>query len=126
MTKLAIALLWTMVVYAQSEPNGAGLERGTLPDRWATGGPDCASLPRWQVHEYNDDFYILRESGCIHYEKPFLFLFFGEQKALLLDTGAGAPETARAVRDSIGRHSSKHATVGFVVAHTHGHGDHTA
>ena len=126
MTKLASLVLCCVVVSAQSEPNGAGLERGILPDRWATGGPDCASLPRWQVHEYSDDFYILRESGCIHYEKPFLFLLFGAQKALLLDTGAGAAETARAVRDSIGRHSSKHATTGLVVAHTHGHGDHTA
>ena len=126
MTRLASALLWATVVYAQSEPNGAGLERATLPRHWSTGGPDCATLPRWQVHEYNDDFYILRESGCIHYEKPFLFLFFGAEKALLIDTGAGAPETAREVRDLVARRSSTRATAGLVVVHSHGHGDHTA
>jgi hypothetical protein len=59
-----------------SEPNGAGLEPGL------------------QVHEYNDNFYILRESGCINYEMPFLYLIFGDRKALLEDTGAGQLRTA--------------------------------
>jgi len=34
-------------------------------------------VPDWQVHEYNADFYIIRESGCTHYEKPFIYLIFG-------------------------------------------------
>ena len=53
------------------------------------GGPD------WQVHEYNPNFFILRQSGCIHYEKPFLYLFFGRDSALLEDTGAGKATTAQ-------------------------------
>jgi hydroxyacylglutathione hydrolase len=72
-----------------SEPDGAGLEPGLLPASWLSGGPNCVSVPDWQVHEYNDNFYILRESGCINYEKPFLYLIFGDKKALLEDTGAG-------------------------------------
>src|SRR5215469_17046905 len=71
------------------EPNGAGLERGSLPSQWITGGPDCSKIPQWQVHTYNPDLYILRESGCTNYEKPFLYLFFGLEHALLQDTGAG-------------------------------------
>ena len=47
-------------------------------------------MPAFQVHEYNPNFFILRQSGCIHYEKPFLYLIFGRDKALLEDTGAGA------------------------------------
>src|SRR5439155_19266173 len=58
------------------EPDGAGLERGRLPTQWITGGPDCTTLPEWQGHAYNPDLYILRESGCTNYEKPFLYLFF--------------------------------------------------
>ena len=65
----------------------AVLQPGTLAEPWLTGGPNCLTVPDWQVHEYNEDFYILRESGCINAEKPFLYLMFGENKALLEDTG---------------------------------------
>jgi len=106
---------------AQSEPNGDGLDRGSLPDRWASGGPNCDTLPKWQVHQYNENFYILRESGCTNYEKPFLFLFFGSERALLLDTGAGDADTAEPVKALLAR---KHRPL--IVAHTHGHGDHIA
>lgn len=52
--------------------DGLGLEPGLLPGPWQTGGPNCVSVPDWQVHAYTKDFYILRESGCIHFEKPLL------------------------------------------------------
>src|SRR5215831_242992 len=39
------------------------LETGTLPASWRTGGPDCASMPPWEIHEYNPNFFIVRESG---------------------------------------------------------------
>src|ERR1700734_3682543 len=70
------------------------IETGTLPKNRITGGPNCLEVPDWQVHEYNPTFYILRESGCINYEKPFLYLIFGDKKALLEDTGAGQVQTA--------------------------------
>jgi hypothetical protein len=46
-----------------------------------------------QIQAYNDDFDILRESGCSNYEKPFVFLFFGSERAILFDTGAGQSRT---------------------------------
>jgi hydroxyacylglutathione hydrolase len=107
---------------------GTSLEAGKLPEFWLTGGPNCVSVPDWQVHEYNDDFYILRESGCIHFEKPFLYLIFGEQKALLEDTGAGEVQTAPFVMSLLEKWAKKknHAPVSLIVIHSHGHGDHTA
>jgi len=106
----------------------AGLEPGALPAAWLTGGPNCVSAPDWQVHEYNDDFYILRESGCTHYEKPFLYLIFGERKALLEDTGAGEVQTAPLVMSLLQKWAQKknRAAPSFIVIHSHGHGDHTA
>ena len=102
--------------------SAAALDRGSLPEHWATGGPDCSALPPWEVHEYNPEFIILRESGCVHYEKPFLFLFVGSDRAMLVDTGAGNPGTAAKVQELMRRFVGKP----LVVAHTHGHGDHTA
>src|SRR5882757_9030162 len=69
-------------------------ETGSLPATWITGGPNCLEVPDWQIHEYNANLYILRESGCTNYEKPFLYLFFGSERALLIDTGAGASNAA--------------------------------
>src|SRR5262252_4953085 len=80
------------------QPDGGGVARGVLPDRWQVSGPDCPPEPRFQVHEYNADLVILRESGCSNYEKPFLFLIFGKARALLLDTGAGRTDVAQVVQ----------------------------
>lgn len=102
---------------------GQQLEPGNLPSAWRSGGPDCVALPDWQVHEYNPDFYILRQSGCIHFEKPFLYLFFGKQRALLVDTGAGESSAADAVKKLM---AQKKREMPLVVTHSHGHDDHTA
>jgi glyoxylase-like metal-dependent hydrolase (beta-lactamase superfamily II) len=115
-----------------------GLQPGVLPTGWRTGGPNCLAIPDWQIKEYNEDFYILRQSGCINPEKPFLFLIIGEQKALLEDTGVGTlmPDgtrgtvipTASVVMDLLAKWAAKkkHAPVSLVVIHSHGHNDHTA
>lgn len=59
--------------------------------RWIHGAPDCAmnSEPLLQVHGYNSDTFIFRQNKCFNYEGNFLYLLFGESRALLLDTGAG-------------------------------------
>lgn len=44
--------------------------------------------PLWQVHAYNDNTFILRQSGTTDYEKPFLYLLFGNERAYLFDTGS--------------------------------------
>lgn len=95
------------------------LQAGVLPEKWMTGGPDCAQTPAWQVHPYNADLLILRQSGCVHYEKPFLYLLFGRERAMLLDTGAGRPGTAAMVE-------KLRRGLPLVVVHSHGHGDHVA
>lgn len=110
-------------------PASAFVEPGVLPKSWMTGGPKCMEMPAWQVHEYNPNFFIIRESGCIHFEKPFLYLIFGRDKALLEDTGAGKVDTAPMIMDLIAKWSkrnSKTEPVPLIVVHSHSHSDHTA
>jgi hydroxyacylglutathione hydrolase len=95
------------------------VEPGVLPAKWITGGPNCAEVPKWQVHPYNPTLTILRQSGCAHYEKPFLYLIVGAERALLVDTGAGASDAAAVVMKLTGGKP-------LTVAHSHAHGDHTA
>ena len=109
------------------QPNGGDLERGVLPAHWTTGGPKCMEIPEWQVHEYNADLYILRQSGCTDTEMPFLYLFFGKDRALLWDTGSRkgnlVPALQHVVHDWLERnHRDK---ISLIVTHSHSHGDHT-
>jgi hydroxyacylglutathione hydrolase len=111
-----------------SQTGGASVRGGELPQKWITGGPKCAEVPDWQIQEYNEDLYILRESGCTDYEKPFLYLFFGKERALLEDTGSGHPETARVVMGVISKWllHNRRESIPLVVTHSHSHGDHIA
>jgi len=101
-------------VHAQApQPNGGGVRRGTLPRTWQVSEPRCGHNPQFQVQEYNQDLHVFRESGCVNYEKPFLSLLFGKEKALLLDTGAGKSDIARVVNSQINewlRRSNREST----------------
>jgi hydroxyacylglutathione hydrolase len=113
------------------QPDGAGMEPGVLPKTWITGGPRCMEVPDWQVHEYNPDFYIIRESGCTDAEKPFLYLFFGKDRAMLVDTGAGENDIGRFYQTVLHKwllRNKRDASAPFplLVTHSHGHGDHIA
>ena len=138
-TAIILSLLFVSSTLAQTpapapppippQPLSAFVEPGVLPKAWRTSGPKCMEMPDWQVHEYNPNFFILRESGCIHYEKPFLYLIFGKDKALLEDTGAGQVNTAAVVNDLIAKwakRNNKTEPVPLIVLHSHSHGDHTA
>lgn len=109
------------------EPDGGDVERGVLPDKWNTGGPKCMEIPEWQVHEYNPDLYILRQSGCTDAEMPFLFLFFGKDRGLLWDTGSRngnlAPTFQRVVHNWLER--NHRTSISVIVTHSHSHDDHT-
>ncbi len=114
-------------LHAQApQPDGGGVRPGSLPAAWKVSGPQCPPKPEFQVHEYNPDLYILRESGCSNYEKPFLYLLFGKDKVLMLDTGAGKTDVADVVKSVIDRWlaRNKRESIPLIVAHTHGHRDH--
>ncbi len=114
--------------FAQVPQPVPAIERGTLPNDWAVGESGCVGAMEVRVQDYNENFVILRQSGCTNFEKPFLYLIFGEQKALLVDTGAPGANVGNAVKEVMHRWSTRHEgrTLPLVVVHSHGHGDHTA
>ncbi|MGA7110305.1 MAG: MBL fold metallo-hydrolase [Terracidiphilus sp.] len=116
-------------VHAQfPQPDGGDVEPGVLPLSWTSGGPKCMEIPKWQVHEYNKGFYILRQSGCTDYEKPFVYLIFGKERALLLDTGSRdgdlVPTLKWTVHNWLERNSRE--SIPLIVTHSHAHSDHVA
>ena len=102
------------------------VEAGVLPATWAVIKYQCATGPAFHAHEYNPTFIIIRQSGCTHYEKPFLYLIIGADEALLVDTGASGANV-RPMIDGLmqGRVTSGGSPLPLLVVHSHGHGDHT-
>ena len=98
---------------------------GSLDVTWDAGASACQRSPQppLQVHHYNAQTFILRESLCATYEGPFLYLLLGSQRALLIDTGAvsdaGEMPLARTVRALLPQ-----SDFPLTVVHTHGHLDH--
>lgn len=107
---------------------------GDLSVRWIHGSSSAKhdQDPEIQVHAYDQDTVILRQNKAVHYEAPFLFLLFGEQRAVLIDTGA--TESAdhfplrRTVDDLVAARLAGRGSTGYglLVVHTHAHGDHVA
>jgi hydroxyacylglutathione hydrolase len=99
---------------------------------WIHGSENCKENidPPIQVVKYNSNTWVLRQNKCTNYEAPFMFLFIGEDKALLMDTGATEEEDIfplyKTVNKIINDWSEKNGKVELIVAHTHKHGDHFA
>ncbi len=104
------------------------LEPGRFPVRWTPAAADCAGVPPFLVHEYNPAFVILRQSGCTHFEKPFLYLLLGSREAMLVDTGAGGADALPVVDGILDRHARRtgQPRLRLLVVHSHGHDDHIA
>jgi glyoxylase-like metal-dependent hydrolase (beta-lactamase superfamily II) len=116
------------ILRAQTAPDGAAIRPGNLPLIWNTGGPKCMEMAEWEIHEYNADLVILRQSGCTDFEKPFVYLLFGAERALLLDTGSHHGNIAPAIQLTVHRWLTRNdrSAVPLVIVHTHAHADHVA
>jgi hydroxyacylglutathione hydrolase len=113
-----------------SASGSAQLVAGSLGVQWDQGAPDCARNPRppLQVHAYNAQTFILRESLCSTFEAPFMYLLIGSQKALLIDTGDVADSARMPLAPTVlgllpGDGPAK---LPLLVVHTHRHLDHRA
>ena len=89
-----------------------------FPPAWID-GTSCATEAKVQSWKLTTDTYVLRQSLCTNFEAPFVYLFVGATKALLVDTGTGAVDMRTQVMTLLAGKS-----VELVVAHSHAHGDH--
>jgi hydroxyacylglutathione hydrolase len=99
-----------------------------LPPRAWGATRACIGKPDFLIHWYNADLAILRQTACSHAEKPFLYVLFGRDKAILFDTGAEGGDVKTAVRQVLRRWLAAHGrrSIPLVVTHLHGHPDHIA
>jgi len=128
----------TVRVPAASQPElvdfvtGAPTSSGSLDVRWCHGvRPGSGDTePAVQVHRHDEHSFVLRQSKTVNREAPFLYLLFGNERAVLLDTGATGDPALCPVRETVDRLIStwlvahERTSYGLVVAHSHGHYDH--
>ncbi|CAF5178748.1 unnamed protein product, partial [Rotaria magnacalcarata] len=110
----------------------------TLPASWINGSANCldqdAQQPDLDIFPMNNDTYILRENKCINYEAPFIYLLFGNNIALLIDSGATVSLVSLPIQQRVEQiilnwciiHKKQRQDIKLVVAHTHNHLDHVA
>lgn len=126
MTRAGSWLLFVLMTVGA--PTRAAPVPGSLDVRWNAGAEDCAAMPQppLQLHVYEPQTFILRQSPCADYEANFLYLLVGENKALLIDTGAVANLKLMPLANTVlallpGEGTSR---LPLLVMHTHGHRDH--
>lgn len=129
-------LTFTGFVFAQSIDVNSGSDDGhpsvtsaltsTLHEkRWNHGSSDCKSNtdPAIEVFRYDQSSFILRQNKCLSFEAPFIYVLLGNEKALVLDTGATKSALDFPLYETV------QALIGeqtLLVLHSHSHSDHYA
>ena len=100
--------------------------------KWIHGSSDCQSNtdPAIEVFRYDQSSYVLRQNKCASFEAPFIYVLFGHEKVLVLDTGA--TESAldfplyKTVQSLIKEQSQQGGKTErkLLVIHSHSHSDH--
>jgi glyoxylase-like metal-dependent hydrolase (beta-lactamase superfamily II) len=120
------AMALTVLAMLASVPTQAQTEKPLFAEPWI----DAAhgTEPEMQVQRVDADTFVIRQSIKTNFEGPFLYLFFGTEKALLLDTGAGGLKIRPTIDGVIAKWLAEkgRTSIPLVVAHTHAHGDHIA
>lgn len=118
---LAAGVSAAPVVAAKSAPPPA-----LFAERWIDG--TNGAEPATQVQALDADTYVIRQSVKTNFEAPFLYLIFGRDKVLLIDSGAEGgrirPAVDRLIADWLV--ANKRSEIPLIVAHSHSHGDHIA
>lgn len=95
-------------------------------ERWIDG--TNGAEPATQVQALDADTFVIRQSVHSNFEAPFLYLLFGRDKVLLIDSGADGgqivPTVDRLITEWLAAH--KRSAIPLIVAHSHSHGDHIA
>jgi hydroxyacylglutathione hydrolase len=124
-TGIAVSMSLLTATSAWSQP-----VPGSLDAHWNEGASDCKATPQTplQVHAYEPQTFILRQSPCVSFEANFLYLLIGSDKALLIDTGAVADPKEMPLAKTILEllPDKDHKKLPLLVAHTHRHLDHRA
>lgn len=105
-------------------------DRKSIIDKpiWLHGSPDCDNNkePVHDAYMHSEKTIIIRQNKCITFEAPFIYVLVGEQKILVLDTGAINDKLESSLDKDIEMLLGKEqfSSKEILVVHSHGHSDH--
>ncbi|MEH6710078.1 MAG: MBL fold metallo-hydrolase [Paraglaciecola polaris] len=131
-----IAVIWVTSVAAKERPNESSNNLASLlqQKKWIHGSANCKSNtdPAIEVYKYDQSSYVLRQNKCATYEAPFIYVLFGNEKVLVLDTGATESVEDFPLYSLVKILIEEHSLQGeksdkeILVIHSHSHRDHYA
>lgn len=98
---------------------------GTFPMQWPD-GTDCDNALPYEVHQYGYGTVIFRQALCSHPNAPFFYMLFGQEQALLFDTGTGSNSVGTQVLDIVDQWlaATGLSDIELLVVNSHADGDH--
>ena len=115
-----------------SSNNSMALTAALRDKKWIHGSADCKTNedPAIEVFQYDQSSYILRQNKCLSFEAPFIYVLLGDEKVLVLDTGATKNALDfplyETVRSLISKQPGRDIEKELLIIHSHSHGDHYA
>ncbi len=107
---------------------------GTFPERWICGSESCMDNtdPPIQVHWYNEHTVFMRQNKAWSFEAPFMHLYFGNERILLIDLGYTQLHTDWPLRETVdgciaewcARNGRRPEEMELLISFTHLHDDH--
>ena len=109
-----------------------GLLASLQQKKWIHGSKDCKTNedPAIEVFQYDESSYVLRQNKCQSYEAPFIYVLIGDDKILVVDTGATEDAKKFPLYKTIQSLNQKHSSKAtnnereILVIHSHSHSDH--
>jgi len=132
---LLMAVHTTVAAGEQKDPIDAPLGSSLISltqKQWLHGSEDCSTNqdPAIEIYEFDKSSYILRQSKCLSYEAPFIYVLVGDEKTLVVDTGATENAAEFPLYKTVLSLHKKHITKeqdserDILVIHSHSHSDH--
>ena len=90
---LSMTAIMALTFFAVNNAGADPTRHGPFAASWIDGTK--GSEQQMQVQPFDDNTFVIRQSIETSRECPFLFLFFGNDKALLVDTGDGGLKSDR-------------------------------
>ncbi|WP_046357371.1 MBL fold metallo-hydrolase [Pseudoalteromonas luteoviolacea] len=96
--------------------------------KWHHGAQNCeaSQATAHDIYHHDASTYIIRQSKCLTYEAPFIYVLVGQQAILILDMGALGERTSYNLYQTLEKLLGKKqlSKKELLIIHSHGHSDH--
>ncbi|KZN52727.1 MBL fold metallo-hydrolase [Pseudoalteromonas luteoviolacea] len=131
---LLLILLSGCSIHTEQTLNTHSMNEASSPNtvltklKWHHGAQNCetSQFTANDIYQHDASTYIIRQSKCLTYEAPFIYILAGQQTILVLDTGAVGERTAYNLYQTLETLLGKKqlSEKALLVIHSHGHSDH--